>query len=69
MRSSAFLLYLIVTLVLMCECGPDSTGEQTSAPSNQEEAAEAEEADRVPGITRLVCGQAGTRLLTPRVKA
>jgi hypothetical protein len=65
-RSSAFLLYLIVTLVLMCECGPDSTGEQTSAPSNQEEAAEA---DRVPGITHLVCGQAGTHSLTPRVKA
>jgi hypothetical protein len=46
-RSSAVLLYFIVTLVLMCECGPDTTGEQTSAPSNQEEAAEA---DRVPGI-------------------
>lgn len=66
MRSSAVLLYFIVTLVLMCEYGPDTTGEQTSAPSNQEEAAEA---DRVPGITRLVCGQAGTHLLTPRVKA
>lgn len=65
-RSSAVLLYFIVTLVLMCEYGPDTTGEQTSAPSNQEEAAEA---DRVPGITRLVCGQAGTHLLTPRVKA
>ena len=66
MRSSAVLLYLIVTIVLMCECGPDSTGERTSAPPNQEEAAEA---DRVPDIIRLVCGQAGTRLLTPRVKA
>lgn len=66
MRSSAVLLYLIVTIVLMCEFGPDTTGEQTSAPSNQEEAAEA---DRVPGITRLVCGQDGTHLLTPHVKA
>jgi hypothetical protein len=50
-RSSTVLLYLIVTVVLMCEFGPDTTGEQTSAPSNQEGAAEA---DRVPGITRLV---------------
>lgn len=58
--------FFVAVVLLLWGCGSDSTGGQPSAPSAQEEAAEA---DRVPDTARLVCGQSGTRLLAPRVKA
>jgi hypothetical protein len=65
-RPIVALFCIFATIVLLWGCGPGSSGGQPSAAPGQKEAAEAE---RIPGNARLVCARAGTRLLTPRVKA